>query len=93
MSSISLEISEGAFAGPGFGPGINRPAGQAIGGLAAGIDPGLQDELDKLVKKLRRGQLRRHRMIRRALPRTGNKALDVLNAVLAARAIAAVRSY
>lgn len=84
-------IVEGFVRG-GFVPSyVTSPSSQiVIGGLAAG-DPGLQDELDKLVKKWKRKELRRDRR-RRKIPLVDNDRVSrLVNAILAVKAVAIVR--
>jgi hypothetical protein len=70
------------FVGGGFVPSFVTQPNVQIGGLA-GVSPGLQDELDKLVRKLKRKDLRRRK---RKLLADQDYVSRIVNAVLAVRA-------
>ena len=82
-------IREDGFAG-NFGPNFQTATGITIGGLAAG-DPGLQDELDKLVRKWKRKELRRDRRRRKTPLFDNDRVSRIVNAILAVKAVAIVR--
>jgi len=78
------------FVRGGFTPSFVTSPSFQIGGLAAG-DPGLQDELDKLVQKWKRKELRRDRRRRKTPLVDIDRVSRIVNAILAVRAVAIVR--
>jgi len=76
-----VRVREDGFAG-NFGPNFQTAGVSTVGGLA-GISPGLQDELDKLVQKLKRKDLRRKR---RKILADQDYVSRIVDAVLAVRA-------
>jgi len=89
-STLTSKQAERLFEGfvrGGFVPSFVTSPSVSIGGLA-GISPGLQDELDKLVRKLKKKDLKRKR--RQALL-DSDRVSRIVNAVLAARAAVIVR--
>jgi len=84
LTSREAERIVEGFVRGGFVPSfVTSPSTQInIGGLA-GISPGLQDELDKLVRKLKRKDDRRKR---RKLLADQDYVSRIVNALLAVRA-------
>jgi len=78
------------FVRGGFTPSFVTSPSFQIGGLAAG-DPGLQDELDKLVRKWKRKELRRDRRRRKTPLFDNDRVSRIVNAILAVKAVAIVR--